>query len=72
VTVRRADRGRTACGGDAIYFCYGEELAGGIGSLGYGPDGKRIRRKVFGKTRQEVRAPGWRGGQLPLRDLLAR
>jgi integrase len=24
-------------------------------SLGYGPDGKRIRRKVFGKTRQEVR-----------------
>ena len=25
-------------------------------SLGYGPDGKRIRRKVFGKTKQEVRA----------------
>ena len=24
-------------------------------SLGYGPDGKRIRRKVFGKTKQEVR-----------------
>ena len=25
-------------------------------SLGYGPDGKRIRRKVSGKTKQEVRA----------------
>jgi hypothetical protein len=25
-------------------------------SLGYGPDGKRIRRTVLGKTRQEVRA----------------
>ena len=24
-------------------------------SLAYGPDGKRIRRKVFGKTKQEVR-----------------
>jgi integrase len=24
-------------------------------SLGYGPDGKRIRRKVFGKTKQDVR-----------------
>ena len=23
--------------------------------LGYGPDGKRIRRKVSGKTKQEVR-----------------
>ena len=23
-------------------------------SLGYGPDGKRIRRKVSGKTKQEV------------------
>jgi hypothetical protein len=25
-------------------------------SLGYGPDGKRIRRKVSGKTKQAVRA----------------
>ena len=24
-------------------------------SLAYGPDGKRIRRKVFGRTKQEVR-----------------
>jgi hypothetical protein len=28
----------------------------GAVSLGYGPDGKRIRRKVSGKTKQEVRA----------------
>ena len=27
----------------------------GVISLGYGPDGKRIRRKVSGKTKQEVR-----------------
>jgi hypothetical protein len=28
----------------------------GAVSLGYGPDGKRIRRKVSSKTKQEVRA----------------
>ena len=28
----------------------------GAVSLGYGPDGKRVRRKVSGKTKQEVRA----------------
>ncbi len=28
----------------------------GAVSLGYGPDGKRIRRKVSGKTKQEARA----------------
>jgi hypothetical protein len=28
----------------------------GSASLGYGPDGKRIRRTVLGKTKQEVRA----------------
>jgi hypothetical protein len=28
----------------------------GAVSLGYGPDGKRIRRKVSGKTKQEVLA----------------
>jgi len=27
----------------------------GAVSLGYGPDGKRIRRKVSGKTKQEVK-----------------
>jgi integrase len=33
----------------------GNRYVGAI-SLGYGPDGKRIRRKVSGRTRQEVRA----------------
>ena len=33
-----------------------EEPVHGSISLGYGPDGKRIRRKVSGKTKQEVRA----------------
>jgi hypothetical protein len=29
----------------------------GIISIGYGPDGRRIRRKVRGQTKTEVRAP---------------
>ena len=33
-----------------------EEPVHGCVSLGYGPGGKRIRRKVSGKTKQEVRA----------------
>jgi hypothetical protein len=33
----------------------GEDRYVGPVSLGYGPDGKRVRRKVFGKTKQEVR-----------------
>ena len=45
-------RGR---GEDAIYFATAKNQYVGSVSLGYGPDGKRIRRKVFGKTKQEVR-----------------
>lgn len=45
-------RGR---GEDAIYFAAAKNRCVGSVSLGYGPDGKRIRRKVFGKTKQEVR-----------------
>jgi len=45
-------RGR---GEDAIYFAAAKNRYVGSVSLGYGPDGKRIRRKVFGKTKQEVR-----------------
>jgi integrase len=45
-------RGR---GEDAIYFATAKNRYVGSVSLGYGPDGKRIRRKVFGKTKQEVR-----------------
>jgi hypothetical protein len=45
-------RGR---GGDAIYFASAKNRYVGSISLGHAPDGKRIRRKVFGKTKQEVR-----------------
>jgi hypothetical protein len=50
-TVRR----RRPRGEDAIYFAAAKNRYVGSVSLGYGPDGKRIRRKVFGKTKQEVR-----------------
>jgi integrase len=50
-TVRR----RRPRGEDAIYFAADKNRYVGSVSLGYGPDGKRIRRKVFGKTKQEVR-----------------
>ena len=33
----------------------GAPAAGAVVSLGYDPDGKRIRRKVRGQTRTEVR-----------------
>jgi len=46
---------RRSRGEDAIYFAAAKNRYVGSVSLGYGPDGKRIRRKVFGKTRQEVR-----------------
>jgi integrase len=45
-------RGR---GEDAIYFATAKNRYVGSVSLGYGPGGKRVRRKVFGKTRQDVR-----------------
>src|SRR5580704_17873967 len=45
-------RGR---GEDAIYFATAKNRYVGSVSLGYGADGKRTRRKVFGRTKQEVR-----------------
>lgn len=51
-TTSRRRRGH---GEDAIYFATAKDRWVGSVSLGYGPDGKRIRRKVFGKTKQEVR-----------------
>jgi Aldehyde dehydrogenase family len=50
-TVRR--RGH---GADGIYLDATSNRYMGTISLGYGPDGKRIRRKVSGTTKQEVRA----------------
>jgi integrase len=50
-TVRRRGHGE-----DGIYFDPARNRYMGAVSLGYGPGGKRIRRKVSGKTKQEVRA----------------
>jgi len=49
-TARRRGRGE-----DAIYFDPAKNRYVGAVSLGFGPDGKRIRRKVTGRTKQDVR-----------------
>jgi len=49
-TARRRGRGE-----DAIYFDAAKNRYVGAVSLGFGPDGKRIRRKVTGRTKQDVR-----------------
>ncbi len=49
-TARRRGHGE-----DAIYFDAAKNRYVGAVSLGFGPDGKRNRRKVTGRTRQEVR-----------------
>jgi hypothetical protein len=46
---------RRGHGEDAIYFDADKNRYIGAISLGFGPGGKRIRRKVSGKTKQEVR-----------------
>jgi integrase len=50
VAVRRRGHGE-----DAIYFAADKNRYIGAVSLGYGPDGRRLRRKVSGRTKQEVR-----------------
>jgi integrase len=49
-TTRRRGHGE-----DAIYFDAAKNRYVGAVSLGFGPDGKRTRRKVTGRTKQEVR-----------------
>jgi len=49
-TTRRRGRGE-----DAIYFDETKNRYVGAVSLGFGTDGKRIRRKVTGRTKQDVR-----------------
>jgi integrase len=49
-TARRRGHGE-----DGICFATAKNRWAGSVSLGYGPDEKRIRRKVFGKTKQDVR-----------------
>jgi integrase len=51
-TVKARRRGY---GEDAIYFDAAKNRYIGAVSLGYGGDGRRVRRKVSGKTKQEVR-----------------
>jgi len=46
---------RRGHGEDSIYFAEDRNRYVGAVSVGFGPDGKRIRRKVTGKTKQEVR-----------------
>jgi integrase len=49
-TARRRGHGE-----DAIYFDASKNRYVGAVSLGFGPDGKRTRRKVTGRTKAEVR-----------------
>jgi len=46
---------RRGHGEDAIYFDAAKNRYVGAVSLGFGPDGKRLRRKVTGRTKAEVR-----------------
>jgi hypothetical protein len=46
VSIRRRGHGE-----DAIYFAADKNRYIGAVSLGFGPDGKRQRRKVSGKTK---------------------
>ncbi len=46
---------RRGHGEDSIYFDSDKNRYIGAVSVGFGPDGKRVRRKVSGKTKQEVR-----------------
>ena len=49
-TARRRGHGE-----DAIYFDAAKNRYVGAISVGFGPDGKRVRRKVSGRTKAEVR-----------------
>jgi len=46
---------RRGHGEDSIYFDAEKDRYVGAVSLGHGGDGKRVRRKVYGKTKQDVR-----------------
>ena len=46
---------RRGWGDDAIYWVVRRRRYVGAASLGYGPDGKRIRKVVSGKSKQEVK-----------------
>jgi hypothetical protein len=52
VTARTSRRGH---GEDSIYFDADKNRYVGAVSLGHAGDGTRVRRKVYGKTKQDVR-----------------
>jgi hypothetical protein len=52
VSIRTSRRGH---GEDSIYFDAGKNRYVGAVSLGHAGDGMRVRRKVYGKTKQDVR-----------------
>ena len=51
-SVRTSRRGH---GEDLIYLDAEKNRYAGAASLGHGGDGTRVRRKVYGKTKQDVR-----------------
>jgi hypothetical protein len=53
--MAEANSKRRGHGEDAIYFAAAKNRYVGAVSLGYTPEGKRIRRKVYGRTKQDVR-----------------
>jgi integrase len=55
LAVAESKTRRRGHGEDAIYFDIAKDRYVGAVSLGFGPDGKRVRRKVYGRTKQEVR-----------------
>jgi integrase len=46
---------RRGHGEDGIYFAAAKNRYVGAVSVGFGPDGRRVRRKVYGRTKQAVR-----------------
>lgn len=55
LSIAEASAKRRGHGEDAIYFAAAKNRYAGAVSLGYTPEGKRIRRKVYGRTKQDVR-----------------
>jgi len=53
--MAEASAKRRGHGEDAIYFAAAKNRYVGAVSLGYTPEGKRIRPKVYGRTKQDVR-----------------
>jgi hypothetical protein len=64
--------GAGGSGEHGIYLDAARNWYMGAVSLGYGPEGMRIRRKVFGKTKQDVRDKSLDGTSEQTRTLYER